>query len=173
MAYGQKRLNRKDVQRGTRNFIISFLILCGASFLVVFMFFKSAQMQSREITEKNEEYSNLISRNEILNAQLDVIYEKMSKLSDDDLTGDNFRLTPIIDEIVIANKIIEKDSTANLKQISILLKQMSPMINYKNVLQQKIFEENNIKNMLSDCLGTGVKVKKVIKQKQPKTGDLY
>lgn len=173
MSYGQKRLNKADVQKGTRNFIFSFLILCAMAFGVVFLFFKSAEMQNKEIRSDLELYHNMLGRNELLNIKLDMIYHKMSQMSSDKVSNDMFLRNSIIQDIQIGNQLIEKDSAADLKQISILLKNMQPMLTYKNELLKKKMEKSSISRLLNECMGNAGRVNEGIKKKNKPKGKLY
>lgn len=170
---GQKRLNRDDVQKGTRNFILSFIILCGMAFCVVFLFFKSADLQNREIRSDLESYHDMLGRNELLNIKLDTIYDKMSQMSNDKISNDMFLRNSIIQDIKVANQLIAKDSISDLKQISVLLKQMQPMLTYKNELLKKKMEKSSISRLLNECMGNNNKVSEVIKKKNKPKGKLY
>lgn len=173
ISYGQKRLNKADVQKGTRNFIFSFLILCAMAFGVVFLFFKSAEMQKKQIRSDVEAYNDLIKRNELLYVKLDDIYDKMYQMSDENVDNDVFYITSIKKDIGISNDLIDTDSTADLKQISLLLKQMEPMLSYKSELLKKKIEKNNMERLLRQCLGNDSKVtEKIVKKSKPK-GKLY
>ena len=66
ISYGQKTLNRKDVRKGTINFILSFLALTLVSFASIFLFFKSSDLQNREMRKELDAYHNVIGRNEVL-----------------------------------------------------------------------------------------------------------
>lgn len=173
ISSGQKRLNKDDVQKGTRNFILSFLILCGMAFCVVYLFFKSAEMQNKEIGSDLEAYHNMLGRNELLNIKLDTIYEKMSQMSSDRVSNDMFLRNSIIQDIQVGNQLIAKDSSADLKQISILLKQMQPMLTYKNELLKKKMEKSSISRLLNECMGNEGRVTEGIKKKNKPKGKLY
>lgn len=173
ISYGQKRLNKGDVQKGTRNFIISFIILCAMAFCVVFLFFKSAQMQNKQIRSDLDAYHDMLGRNELLNIKLDTIYDKMSLMSNDKVSNDLFLRNSIIQDIQVANQLIAKDSTADLKQISILLKQMQPMLTYKNELLKKKMEKSSISRLLNECMGNAGRVREGIKKKNKPKGKLY
>lgn len=172
-SYGQKRLNKADVRKGTRNFIMSFIILCAVTFSTVFLFFKSADMQNKEIRDDYEAYRNMLGRNELLNIKLDTIYSKMSKMSSDQLQNDVFLRNSIIEDIQVGKQLIDKDSAADLKHISILFDQMQPMINYKNELLKKNIEKNNNARLLNECMKSNGKVNTVIQKKNKPKGKLY
>lgn len=172
-SYGQKRLNKTDVQKGTRNFILSFLILCGTTFCTVFLFFKSADMQNREIREDYEAYRNMLGRSELLNIKLDEIYEKMTQMSSDQMQNDVFLRNSIIDDIQVGKELIAEDSATNLKHISILFKNMEPMINYKNELLKKKIEKNNISRLLNECIQKNGTVNTNIQRKNIEKGKLF
>lgn len=172
-SYGQKRLNKDDVQKGTRNFIISFIILCAMAFSVVFLFFKSAEMQNRQIRSDLDAYQDMLGRNELLNIKLDTIYEKMSMMSNDKISNDLFLRNSIIQDIQVANQLIGKDSISDLKQISLLLRQMQPMLTYKNELLKKKMEKSSISRLLNECMGNAGRVTEGIKKKNKPKGKLY
>ena len=172
-SYGQKRLNKGDVQKGTRNFIISFIILCAMAFSVVFLFFKSAEMQNKQIWSDLDAYHDMLGRNELLNIKLDTIYDKMSMMSNDKVSNDLFLRNSVIQDIQIANQLIAKDSIADLKQISLLLKQMQPMLTYKNELLKKKMEKSSISRLLNECMGNVGRVSEGIKKKNKPKGKLY
>ena len=172
-SYGQKRLNKGDVQKGTRNFIISFIILCAMAFSVVFLFFKSAEMQNKQIRSDLDAYHDMLGRNELLNIKLDTIYDKMSMMSNDKVSNDLFLRNSVIQDIQIANQLIAKDSIADLKQISLLLKQMQPMLTYKNELLKKKMEKSSISRLLNECMGNVGRVSEGIKKKNKPKGKLY
>ena len=58
------------------------------AFGVVFLFFKSAEMQKKEIRADVEAYNDLIERNELLHVKLDAIYDKMYQMSDENIDND-------------------------------------------------------------------------------------
>ncbi|SFC41965.1 type VI secretion system TssO [Kaistella jeonii] len=173
ISSGQKRLNRDDVQKGTRNFILSFIILCAMAFCTVFLFFKSAEMQNKEIRSDLNAYHDMLGRNELLNIKLDTIYEKMSQMSSDRVSNDMFLRNSIIQDIQVGNQLIAEDSVADLKQISILLKQMQPMLTYKNELLKKKMEKTSISRLLNECMGNDGRVTEGIKKKNKPKGKLY
>lgn len=173
LSSGQKRLNKADVQKGTRNFIFSFIILCGVAFAVVFLFFKSAELQNKEIKSSLYSYQDMLSRNDLLNIKLDTIYNKMSQMSSDRVSNDMFLRNSIIEDIQVGNQLIGKDSAADLKQISILLKQMQPMLTYKNELLKKKMEKSSISRLLDECMGNNGRVTAGIKKKNKPKGKLY
>lgn len=173
ISSGQKRLNKDDVQKGTRNFILSFIILCGMAFCVVFLFFKSAEIQNKEIRSDLDSYHDMLGRNDLLNIKLDTIYGKMSHMSNDKISNDMSLRSSIINDIQVANQLIAKDSISDLKQISVLLKQMQPMLSYKNELLKKKMEKSSISRMLNECMGNNTRVSAVIEKKNKPKGKLY
>lgn len=173
ISHGQKRLNKGDVQKGTGNFILSFILLCGVAYNVVFLFFKSAEVQNKEITSNLNAYHAMLGRNELLNIKLDTIYTKMSQMSNDQVSNDLFLRNSIIQDIQVGNQLIAEDSVADLKQIAILLKQMQPMLTYKNELLKKKMEKTSISRLLNECMGNEGKVSAGIKKKNKPKGRLY
>lgn len=161
------------MRKGTRNFIISFIILCGVAFLGVFLFFKSSQMQNRQIREEMEAYRDMRGRNELLNIKLDTIYTKMSRMSDENIENDMFLRKSVFEDIQTAHTMIAQDSVSDLRQITILLNQMTPMLKYKNELSKKKIEERAAYRFLKDCMGNDGRVTEVIRKKYKPKGKLY
>lgn len=172
ISSGQKRLNRNDVQKGTRNFIFSFIILCAMAFCVVFLFFKSAEMQKNEIHDDLEAYRSMLGRNEVLNIKLDTIYYKMTQMSNDKTQNDIFLRNSIIEDIQVGRDIIGKDSAADLRQISKLLVQMQPMLTYKNELLKKKMEESSYSRLLKQCIESNTRAETVVRSNARRPGTL-
>lgn len=173
ISSGQKRLNRDDVQKGTRNFILSFIILCGMAFCAVFLFFKSAELQKKEIHDDLEAYRSMLGRNEVLNIKLDTIYYKMTQMSNEKTQNDIFLRNSIIEDIQVGRDIIGKDSAADLRQISKLLAQLQPMLTYKNELLKKKMEESSYARLLRQCIESNTRAEAVVRNNTKIPGKLF
>lgn len=97
----------------------------------------------------------------------------MSQMSNDKVSNDMFLRNSIIKDIQVSNQLIANDSIADLKHISILLKQMVPMLTYKNELLKKKMEKSSISRLLNECMGNNSRVTEVIKTKNKPKGKLY
>ncbi|WP_244428587.1 type VI secretion system transmembrane protein TssO, partial [Flavobacterium sp. B17] len=62
----EKKLNKADVRIGIWKFVLSFIVLSGVSFICVFFFFKSYDIQRQGIQKKSEDYRDLLSRSDFL-----------------------------------------------------------------------------------------------------------
>lgn len=164
-SYGQKRLNKEDVRKGTLRFIFSFLALTAISFLSVFLFFKSSQLQNKEIRKELDNYNDMIGRNNFLKIKMDTIYYKLSLLSNDKVQNDMMLRNSIIDDLMVSRQLIGKDSADDLKYYATLLKNIEPMLGYKNQLIKLKTDEKNALRSLDNCMG---RIEKVTPPSQPK-----
>lgn len=168
ISYGQKTLNKKDVRLGTWRFIGSFLALSAVSFLVVFFFFKSTQVQNRGLRKDLDAYHDMVGRNNLLKIKVDSIYYKMTLLNSNKVTNDIFLRSQIIEDMSICKQMIGKDSTTELKHYSMLLDDLASILTYKNELMKLKTDEMIISRQLEECFGKVEKVNIHIKAKQKK-----
>lgn len=129
--YGQKKLNQKDVNTGIRNFVLTFLLLTAISFSAVFFLFKSSAAQGDNVVKRMEEYRSIIERNKMLSEKLSEIEMNMELIGSENITN-----TPALTDHIIANikeckAVIGEDSASAFKHYSILLEDMSAMMNQK------------------------------------------
>lgn len=152
-VYGQKKLNRTDVRKATTRFILSFLLLTGLGFLSVFLFFKSSQMQKQEIQSQLNDYQDMLRRNELLKSKMDSVYYKLSLLSNDKVNNDIFLRNSVMEDLATCREIIGKDSTGDLSHYNRLIKNIQPILAFKNQLIQLKAEEKTAQRSLQQCLG--------------------
>lgn len=168
ISYGQKTLNKKDVRLGTWRFIGSFLVLSAISFLVVFFFFKSAQMQNRDLRKDLDAYHDMVGRNNLLKIKIDSIYYKMTLLNNNKVANDIFLRNQIIEDMSVCKQMIGEDSISELRHYSMLLDNLAPILAHKNELMKLKTDETSISRQLEECLGKVQKVNTQIKVKQKK-----
>ena len=166
ISYGQKTLNRKDVRKGTLHFILSFLALTAVSFLSVFLFFKSSDMQNRNMRKELDAYHNVIGRNEVLKIKMDSIYYKLTLLNSDKISNQIELRNQIFKDLGDCKNFIGEDSLVELKHYSRLVKDIDPIIAYKNELMKLGSQEKAIFGQLQDCLGKVGRANVQIKVKQ-------
>ncbi|MFV0531926.1 MAG: type VI secretion system TssO [Flavobacteriales bacterium] len=150
---GQKKLNRKDVRKGTIRFILSFIVLTIVSFLSIFFFFKSSQLQNRETRKQINEYHEMLERNNLLHMKMDTIYYKMSLIGNEKVANDNFLRQSIFSDMNDCREMIGKDSIGDLKNYATLLGNLKPVLDYKAKLGELKSKERNVKRMLDICSG--------------------
>ncbi|WP_313376253.1 type VI secretion system TssO [Chishuiella sp.] len=148
---GQQKLNKKDVQKGTFNFIFSFIILCCFSFLAIFLFFKSSEVQKDTIQQDVEHYKTIISRNNILQTKLDTIYFKMSKLSKNQVGNEIFLRNSIVRDIKECQIVMGEDSIKEFKQYASLMNSLKKSIQFKDDMMMTNHEEQIALRDLNEC----------------------
>lgn len=146
-----KKLNRSDVRSGVWKFIFSFVILSVVSFTAVFFFFKSYDTQLAGIDKEVENYRTLISRNGLLESQLDSIYAKMQMLDSDRSQNDNYIRNYILDNVQISNDIMKKDSSDNFKHYAVMFQKVRPLLELKSHILEASREEEIARRNLTEC----------------------
>lgn len=167
-SYGQKRLNKADVRKGTRNFIMSFIILCAVTFSTVFLFFKSADMQNKEIRNNLEANENLKIKSQQLNVKLKEIYNDLERVNNSNMKNVINLQQGISKDIRSTREILKEDSISDLKHIAKLLNQMDDINKYKSVFERKQIEEKGYKKQLEICREKNNKIASAVVQKKNK-----
>ncbi|WP_343607483.1 type VI secretion system TssO [Chryseobacterium oranimense] len=143
----EKKLNKSDVRIGIWKFILSFAVLSVVSFLCLFLFFKSYNIQREGIVRQADAYKELMMRGDVLRIHVDKIYDQMSQLNINKVENDVFLRTRIMDDVREVKNIMGKDSVDNFKHYAVLMKQIEPMLKLKNDI---IGVESNKKIVLRD-----------------------
>lgn len=169
MSAGLQKLNKDAVQKGTMRFILSFIVVSALSFLTVFLFFKSAELQNRQIKRDRDDYLRLISKNELIKVQLDTIYKRMSILG----TGkspNEFLLTKTINKNIVETKaIMQQDSVKGFAHYNTLLSQIDDIMNFKRKLTKATGEESAALRDLTICTGNETEVSSRLNKPGPAT----
>lgn len=149
----EKKLNKSDVRVGIWKFVLSFVALSGVSFICVFFFFKSYDLQREGIKKQADDYRELLNRSDLLRTHVDSILYRMDQLDINKVANDNFLRNYIMDNVRDARNIMGKDSADNFKHYSILLKQVEPMLALKNQIIDVSYKEQVALRDLSECRG--------------------
>lgn len=149
----EKKLNKSDVRVGIWKFILSFAVLAAVSFLCLFLFFKSYNIQREKITRDADAYKELMRRGDVLKSHVDNIYDKMNQLNAGKVQNEVFLRTSIMDDVRDAKNIMGKDSADNFKHYAVLMKQIAPMLNLKNDITAVEYRKRTILRDLEDCIG--------------------
>ncbi|WP_294243266.1 type VI secretion system TssO [uncultured Chryseobacterium sp.] len=149
----EKKLNREDVRTGILKFILSFVILSGVSFICIFFFFKSYDIQREGIKREADNYRELLTRSDLLRIHVDSILYRMDQLDINKVNNDIFLRNYIMDNVRDAKNIMGKDSADNFKHYSILMKQIEPMLALKNDIVTVSSKEQIALRDLSECKG--------------------
>ena len=168
ISTGQKKLNKNDVRRGLWGFLISFFILAGLSFLSIFFFFKSSEMQKNLILKDVDNYNNIILRSDLLKRNIDDIYSNMKLLSSGRVSNGSALSKLILSDIQTSKEVIEKDSLKEFRHYSTLLESMDEMITLKNKLNNVSLEEQLAKKNYQDCQGIAAVKIEAPQKKLPK-----
>ncbi|MEN4760025.1 MULTISPECIES: type VI secretion system TssO [unclassified Chryseobacterium] len=154
----EKKLNKSDVRAGIWKFVLSFIALSAVSFMAVFFFFKSYDLQRKGIQKEVDEYKNLLSRNELLKIQIDSIHYRMTLLDINKVENDIFLRNYIMDNVRDAKNIMGADSAKNFKHYSVLLKHLEPMLALKTQIINISNKEQTALRDLNECMGKVVRV---------------
>lgn len=150
-TYGQNKLNKNDVRNGIFRFLLSFMILTCVTFLSVFLFYKSSDVQTRQTKIKADQYFTMQNTVFQLNSKLDRIIGLLGNLNNG-TEGDYSNVSQsVIEDIRQCKKLIGKD-TADYKLYTSLLNQIE-----RNIMPHKkhILSSNEklmkVQNRLADC----------------------
>jgi hypothetical protein len=148
---GQQKLNKKDVRVGTLHFLLSFIILCFFSFMTIFLFFKSSEVQKDGIQADLEHYRNIISRNDILKSKLDTVYIKMDKLSKNEVENEIFLRNSLVRDIKECQIVMGQDSIKEFKQYASLVNNLRKIVEFKSEMMTTAHQERIALRDLEDC----------------------
>lgn len=166
-SHGQKKLNKDDVRNGIFRFVLSFLVLLTVSFLTVFLFFRSSEVQKRQIQNELNDYKSVLSRNELLKIKMDTIYYKMALLNSNKVENDIFLRNSILEDLRDNRNIMGSDTAKAFKQYATLTKNIGKMTVFKNELINITAKEQNALRSLNECMGKVGKMNSQLKSKEP------
>ncbi|MFY7814896.1 type VI secretion system TssO [Chryseobacterium taeanense] len=149
----EKKLNKADVRIGIWKFVLSFIVLSGVSFICVFFFFKSYDIQRQGIRKEADNYRDLLTRSDLLRIHVDSILYRMDQLDINRVENDIFLRNSIMDDIRNARDVMGKDTADNFKHYSILMKQIEPMLALKKQIIDVSYKEQVAIRDLSECKG--------------------
>lgn len=166
-AHGQKKLNKDDVRNGILRFAFSFCILLTISFLTVFLFFRSSEVQKQQIQKELNDYKSVLSRNELLKIKIDTIYYKMALLNSNKVDNDIFLRNSILEDLQDTRNIMGADTAKSFKQYATLTKNIGKMTVFKNELINITAKEQNALRSLNECMGKVGKMTTRLKTSEP------
>lgn len=166
-SHGQKKLNKDDVRNGMLRFIFAFAILLVVSFLTVFLFFRSSEVQKQQIQSELNDYKSVLSRNELLKIKMDTIYYKMALLNSNKVENDIFLRNSILEDLRDTRNIMGADTVKSFKQYAALTKNIGKMTVFKNELINITAKEQNALRSLNECIGKVGKMNTQMKTKEP------
>ena len=166
-VYGQKKLNKDDVRNGVLRFILSFVVLATVSFLTVFLFFKSSEIQKQQIQMELNDYKSVLSRNELIKNKMDTIYYKMNLLNSNKVDNDIFLRNSILEDLQDTKNIMGADTVKAFRQYASLTKNIGKMTVFKNELINITAKEQNALRSLNECIGKVGKINTQMKKNEP------
>lgn len=166
-VYGQKKLNKDDVRNGVLRFILSFVVLAAVSFLTVFLFFKSSEIQKQQIQMELNDYKSVLSRNELIKNKMDTIYYKMNLLNSNKVDNDIFLRNSILEDLQDTKNIMGADTVKAFRQYASLTKNIGKMTVFKNELINITAKEQNALRSLNECIGKVGKINTQMKKNEP------
>jgi len=149
----EKKLNQADVRIGIWKFVLSFIVLSGVSFICIFFFFKSYDIQRQGIKKEADDYRFLLTRSNLLKDHVDSIFYRMDQLDINRVQNDIFLRNAIMEDVRNARNAMAKDSADNFKHYSILMKQIEPMLALKKQIIDVSYKEQVALRNLSECKG--------------------
>ncbi|SHE98254.1 type VI secretion system TssO [Chryseobacterium takakiae] len=149
----EKKLNKADVRIGIWKFILSFIVLSGVSFICVFFFFKSYDIQRQGIKKEADDYRFLLTRSNLLKDHVDSIFYRMDQLDINRVQNDIFLRNAIMEDVRNARNAMDKDSADHFKHYSILMKQIEPMLALKKQIIDVSYQEQVALRNLNECKG--------------------
>jgi hypothetical protein len=166
-SHGQKKLNKDDVRNGMLRFILSFAVLLTVSFLTVFLFFRSSEVQKQQIQKELNDYKSVLSRNELLKIKMDTIYYKMNLLNSNKVENDIFLRNSILEDLQDTKNIMGADTAKSFRQYATLTKNIGKMTVFKNELINITAKEQNALRSLNECIGKVGKINTQMKTNEP------
>lgn len=166
-SHGQKKLNKDDVRSGIFRFVLSFTILLIISFLTVFLFFRSSEVQKQQIQKELNDYKSVLSRNELLKIKMDTIYYKMNLLNSNKVENDIFLRNSILEDLQDTKNIMGADTVKSFRQYATLTKNIGKMTVFKNELINITAREQNALRSLNECIGKVGKMNSQMKSNAP------
>jgi hypothetical protein len=164
---GQKKLNKDDVRNGILRFVLSFAVLLTISFITVFLFFRSSEVQKQQIQQELNDYKSVLSRNELLKIKMDTIYYKMNLLNSNKVENDIFLRNSILEDLQDTKNIMGADTAKSFKQYAVLTKNIGKMTVFKNELINITAKEQNALRSLNECMGKVGKINSQLKSGEP------
>jgi len=149
----EKKLNKADVRIGIWKFVLSFIVLSGVSFICVFFFFKSYDIQREGIKNEADRYRDLLTRSTVLKDHIDSIFYRMDQLDINRVQNDIFLRNAIMEDVRNARGAMGTDSAGNFKHYSILMKQIEPMLALKKQIIDVSYKEQVALRNLNECKG--------------------
>lgn len=146
-------MNKADVRIGIWKFILSFIVLSGVSFICIFFFFKSYDIQRKGIKKEADDYRDLLIKSNVLRIHVDSILYRMDQLDINRVNNDIILRNYIMDNIQDAKNLMGKDTADNFKHYSILMKQIGPMMKLKDDIINVSYKEQSALRNLSECKG--------------------
>ena len=155
-----KKLNSEKVTSEFLKFILLFGILSIFSFLVIYLFVKTHEIQSANIHKDVVSYKQLLNKQQVVKGKVDSIYYQMTLLNSGKVRNDVFLGNYISDNIQDVRKIIAKDSISDFKHYAYLMNKLDSLLKLKtDIIVIKDKEQLALRD-LNECIGKITKVKK-------------
>ncbi|TXI13180.1 MAG: hypothetical protein E6Q66_10435 [Pedobacter sp.] len=155
-----KKLNSQKIKREFLKFIVSFGILSFFSFMVLYFFVKTHDIQSANIHKDVVSYKQLLNKHQAIKEKVDSIYQQMSLLNTGKVRNDVFLGNYISNNIQDARKTIAQDSISEFKHYTFLLNKLDSLLALKNdIIEIKDKEQLALRD-LNECVGKIGRIKK-------------
>ena len=157
-----KSHNYKQVRSRTLIFWLYFIVLTFFSFLPVFCFVKSYEVQKEYILADINLYKELLNKQQMLHQKIDSLYNDMALLNSGKVENNLFLEYFIADNKNNIARLINKDSTVEFKHYSFLMENIDNMLKLKDTIRVINNKEQLAYNDLLECIGKTRKIKKDI-----------
>lgn len=155
---GLKRVNNKEIFNSFCVFLTSFVILLTVSFIGVFCFYKSSDLQQDNIEKDVLAYKEVLNKHYALKTKIDTVYYHMSLLSTGKVRNDVFLENYITKDIGQIKALIGEDKEENFKYYSVLISKLDSLLELKNKIIHVSDQENLALRDLNECMNRFKKV---------------
>ncbi|HZH72126.1 MAG TPA: type VI secretion system TssO [Mariniphaga sp.] len=150
--------DRSNVREKILVFIAYFSVLSILSFLSLYLFLKSYEIQKNNIHVDIIEYKETLNKQQVLKSKIDTIYYQMSLVNTGKVKNDLFLGNYISQNIQETRKIIGTDSASAFKHYSFLLSKLDSILVLKNDITVISDKERLALKDLNECMGKITKV---------------
>jgi hypothetical protein len=151
--------NGSNVRKHFLRFFGYFVALSFLSFLSIYLFFKSYDVQRSSIQNDVIAYKEILNKQQVLKSKIDTIYFQMSLLNTGKVENDVFLGNYISQNIQLTRSIIGEDANGEFKHYSFLLTRLNSIMALKSGIIVISDKERLALKDLNECMGKISKVK--------------
>ncbi|MFZ4861475.1 type VI secretion system TssO [Sphingobacterium sp. Mn56C] len=156
--------NSRNKRRALCIFMLHFALFTILTFLVIYLFFYSYDVQRKNIQKDIIAYQSILNKQYVLKLKMDSLFYLMGLWNTGKVTNDLALGKYITQNIQQTNQLIGADSISEFKHYALLLKQLDAMLMLKYEIFQISEKERMALRNLNECMGSIKKVKAEIEQ---------